>query len=330
HRDFDGTLPQCLAGTVDRCVSSPDNRDPRAQLNLRGAHADVSKERQSVEYSLLVLAFGAHAVGLGKTDRQNTGVVVPFQIVPADIFANFTVRFERDAKFNQSLNLTIEDVLRKHPVRNPAAIQPAGFGRFFKNGDLVTEARKLVRGTVPSGTRSDDSDLLAIGRAGFDYVVFEGLSQITEKALDRPNRNCLVVLAAVARLFTRVIAHASRHRRKWHVLLDEGVGIQILAALHKVEIALNFFVGSTCVVAGWQLVPVHGADRAPVAGRKQVLPFVLRGAGSDACKRDFQPVRNTCAFSRHEILSYTATGFNGMMRNSSSAISNAFLLTIMG
>src|SRR5262249_19711980 len=102
------------------------------------------------------------------------------------------------------------------------------------------------------------------------------------------------------------------------------------AALHQVEIALNFFVGATCVIAWWQLVAVHRPDRAPVAGRKQVLPFVLGGAGGDPGKRDFQPIRNTCAFSRHEILSYTATGFNGMMRNSSSAISNAFLLTIMG
>ena len=71
HRHFHGALPQRLAGAVDRRVAAADHRDARAELHLRRAHADVAQEGQSVEHAVLVLALGAHAVGLGEADRQD-------------------------------------------------------------------------------------------------------------------------------------------------------------------------------------------------------------------------------------------------------------------
>jgi hypothetical protein len=94
------------------------------------------------------------------------------------------------------------------------------------------------------------------------------LSEIAEKALDRANRNGFIVLPAVAGLLARVVAHAARDRGEGHVFLDERVRIEIFAALHQVEIALDFCVGAASVVARRQLVSIDRPDRAPVAGGK--------------------------------------------------------------
>src|SRR5208337_1646644 len=99
---------------------------------------------------------------------------------------------------------------------------------------------------------------------------------------------------------------------------------------NHVEIALDLFIGSASVVAGRQLVSVHRSDRTPVAGGEQVLPLFLRWRRCDASERDREPVGDSCAFGRHGILPYAATGFSGMMCNSSSAIWNAFWFAIMG
>ena len=268
-------------------------------LTFGCAHADVAEERKSVEHAFLVLALGSHAVGLDETHGQHAGVVVLFQVVPGDVLADFDVGLDRHPELDEALDLAIEHVLRKHPVRNAAAIESAGFRRFLKDRHFVAEARKLVGGAVAGGTRADDGDFLAVRLAGLDHVVRQCLSEIAEKPLDRANRDGLIVLSTVAGLLARVIAHSAGDRREGHVFLDERVGVQILAALHQVEIALDLLVGSASVVARWQLVPVHRPDRSPVAGGKQVLPFFLRRCGRDAGERDLEPVGDACAFGRH-------------------------------
>ena len=78
---------------------------------------------------------------------------------------DFGVRLDRDAELDETLDLAIEHVLRQHPVGNAAAIEPAGFRRFLEDRHRVAEARQLIGGAVPGRTRSDDRDLLAVGRA---------------------------------------------------------------------------------------------------------------------------------------------------------------------
>ena len=98
------------------------------------------------------------------------------------------LRLDRDAELDEALDLAIEDVLRQHPVGNAAAIEPAGLRRLLEDRDRVAEARQLVRGAVSGRTRSDDRDLLAVGRAGLDDVVRQRLSEVAEKPLDRADR----------------------------------------------------------------------------------------------------------------------------------------------
>src|SRR5208282_3115602 len=107
-----------------------------------------------------------------------------------------------------------------------------------------------------------------------------------------------------AGLLAWVVAHAAGDGRERHVFLDERIRVQILAALHQVEIPLNLFVGPASVVARWQLVAIHGPDRAPVAGGEQVLSLFLRWRRRNAGERDLEPIGNFRAFSRHVNPSY--------------------------
>ena len=149
---------------------------------------------------------------------------------------------------------------------------------------------------MTGGPRSDDDDFLAIGRPRLYHVAGQGLPQISEKPLHRPDRDSLIVLSTVAGLFAWVIANTPGHRRERHVFLNQRIGIEILAALHQVEIALDLFVSPAGIVAGRHLVAVDGSNRTPVAGGEQVLALFLRGRWSNAGESDLKAVRNVCAF----------------------------------
>src|SRR5208283_4700489 len=111
HGDFHGALPQRLTSAIDGRVSTTDNRNPGAQLHLRGAHADIAKERKTVKHSLLILPFGTHAIRLGKAYGQDNGVVVFLQLIPGNVLADFDIRLDGDAEFNEAFDLAIEHVL---------------------------------------------------------------------------------------------------------------------------------------------------------------------------------------------------------------------------
>src|SRR5439155_2143306 len=130
-----------LPGAVDGRAAAADDGAAGAQLGRRRAHPDVAKERAAVEHAGVVFAFGAHAVRLGETNGQHAGVVLVLQLVPRDVLAHFGVRLDRDAQLHEALDLTIEHVLREHPVGNAAAIEAAGFRRLLQDRDLVAEAR---------------------------------------------------------------------------------------------------------------------------------------------------------------------------------------------
>ena len=275
QRDVSGALPQGLAGAVDRGVAAADHDDARAQLHLRRPHADVAQEGQPVEDALLVFAFRAHAVGLREADGEDAGVVALLQVVPADVLTHLGVRPDRDPELDETFDLAVEDILRKHPVGNPAAVEAAGLRRLLENRDRVAQARQLVRRAVSGGTRPDDRDLPAVRRAGLHDVARQGLTEVAEEPLDRADGDRLVVLPAVAGLLAGVVAHAARHGRERHVLLDERVRVEVLAAFHEVQVALDLLVRAACVVAGRHLVPVDRPREAPVARREEVLPCFL-------------------------------------------------------
>ena len=155
---------------------------------------------------------------------------------------------------------------------------------------------------MASGTGPDDGNFLTVWLAGLDYVACQGLSEIAKKALDRANRDGFIVLAPVAGLLARMVAHSTGNRREGHVFLNERIGVQILSALHEIEIALDFFVGSTGVIARGQLVSVHRSDGTPVSGGKQVLSLFLRWGRGDTGEGDGKPVRDVRALSRHRTL----------------------------
>ncbi len=146
------------------------------------------------------------------------------------------------------------------------------------------------------GARPDNGNFLSIGRPSLHHVALQRLSEVPQKTLDRTNRDGFVVLSAIASLLARVITHATGDRGKRHIFLDERVGVEILPALHKVQIALDLFVRSAGVVAGRHLVPVDRPDRAPIPRRKQVLPFFLRWRRRNAGKRHGKPVGNMSTF----------------------------------
>ncbi len=301
HRDFLRALTERFARAVDRGVAAADHRHARAELALPLAHADVAQERQAVEHAVLVFAFGADAVRIDQADGQDDAVVVLPQVVPGDVLADFGVRLDRDSELHQAGDLTVEDVLRQHPVGNAAAIQSARSRRFLEDRDLVAQSGELIRGAVSSRPRPDDRDRLAVRRTGLHDVLRKGQAEVAEEPLDRANRNGLVVLATVTGLLAGVIADAAGHRGERHVLLDQGVGVEVLAALHQVEIALDLLVRAARIVTGRHLVVVHGPDRAPVARRKEVLPLFLRGRWGDSGERHLQPVGNMSAFGRHLV-----------------------------
>src|SRR6202035_5734181 len=112
-----------FASAIDSGVSAADHSHARAQLHFRGTHADIAQKRKSVEDAHLVFAFSLHTVRLGEANRQHTGVVVLFQIVPAHIFADFDAGFNLDSELFEPFDFAIEDILRKNPVRNAAAVE---------------------------------------------------------------------------------------------------------------------------------------------------------------------------------------------------------------
>ena len=212
HRDhghFDGALPQRFAGTVDRRVSAADDGDPGAKSHFRCTHADVAQERKSVKHAVLILTLGSYAVGLGEAYSQHARVVVLFQTVPSDVLSNLDVGLDGHPELDEPLDLAIEHVLREHPVGNAAAIESARFGRFFKDRHFVAQAGQLVGGAVASGTGPDDGNFLTVWLAGLDYVACQGLSEIAKKPLDRTNRDGFIVLAPVAGLLARMVAHSA-------------------------------------------------------------------------------------------------------------------------
>src|SRR5262249_33445875 len=123
------------------------------------------------------------------------------------------------------------------------------------------------------------------------------------------------------------------------VFLDERVGVEILAALHQIQVALDLLVGAARVVARRHLVAIHGTDCTPVARGKQILPLLLRRRRRDAGEWNLEPVRNVRTFCRHRILFYltttvesyhAATGFSGRIWSSLSAAWKAALFAIIG
>src|SRR6202040_1045619 len=224
-RYFHGALTQRLASAVDGGVSAADYGHSCAELHLRSAHADVAQERQAVKHAFLILAFSSHAVGVDQAHGQHAGVVILFQIVPADVFAHFRVRLDRYSKFEEAFDLTIEHVLRQNPIRNPAAIQSAHLWRLLEDRYLVTEPRQLVRSAVTGGTRTDDGDFLAVGGSPLHHVFLQCLPEIAKESLDPANRDGLIIFPAVAGLLAWVVADSARHRWKRHVFLDERVRV---------------------------------------------------------------------------------------------------------
>src|SRR5205807_4512475 len=99
-----------------------------------------------------------------------------------------------------------------------------------------------------------------------------------------------IVLAPVAGLLARMVAHSTGNRREGHVILNERIGVQILSALQESEIALDFFVSSTGVIVRGQLVSVHRSDGTPVSGGKQVLSLFLLWSRGDTGEGDGKPV----------------------------------------
>ena len=152
HGHFDGALTERFARAVDRGVSAADDGDARTELHFGRAHADVAKEGKPENHAGFVLALGSRAVGLGKAHGKHGGVVILFQIVQRDVFADFDVGLDLNAEFDEAFDLAIEHRLRENPVRNAAAIQSACFRRLLQNRHLVPEARQLVRGAVAGGT----------------------------------------------------------------------------------------------------------------------------------------------------------------------------------
>jgi len=300
HGDFDGTLPQRFARAVNCSVTAANDGDACAQLDLGCAHADIAKEWKSENHAILIFAVGSRAIWIGEAHGQHDSVIILFQLVPGDVLADLHIRFNLDSEFDEALDFAIEYVRRENPVRNPAAIESTCFRGLLKNGDFVAEARELIRRAVAGRPRANNGDFLPIGSAGLDYVARQRLSEIAEKTFHGADGDSFIVLTAIAGLFARVVTHASCDRREWHVFLDERVGIEILAALDEVKIALDFFVGAAGVIAGRQFVTVHGPDCAPVAGWKKILSLFLRRRGRDAGKRDVQPFGNMCTFSRHK------------------------------
>src|SRR5439155_24196820 len=148
--------------------------------------------------------------------REDASVVVLLEIAPADILADFGVRLERDSELHESLDLTVQHLLRENPVRDAAAIQASRLRRFLQDRHCISEARELVRGAVAGRSGSDDRDLLAVRRSSLYHVVRQCLAEIAEEPLDGADRNRLVVLAAIARLLARVVADAAGDRRKRH------------------------------------------------------------------------------------------------------------------
>ena len=107
------------------------------------------------------------------------------------------------------------------------------------------------------------------------HVVRQRLSEVAEKSLDRADRDGFIVLPPVASLFAGVVAHTARDRRERHVFLDQRVGVEILPALHQVQITLDLFVRTAGVVAGRQLIPVNRPNRPPIARREKILALIL-------------------------------------------------------
>ena len=154
HRDhghFDGALAERFARAVDGGVSAADDDDASAELHFGRAHADVAKEWKAEDHAGFVLAFGSRAVGFGKAHGEYGGVIILFQIVQRDVFADFDVGLDLNAEFDEALNFAIEHRLRQDPVRNAAAIESACLRRLLQDRHLVAEARQLVRGAVARG-----------------------------------------------------------------------------------------------------------------------------------------------------------------------------------
>src|ERR1700734_1826615 len=128
HGYFHRALAQGFTGAIDGSVSAADYGHTGSQLHFRCSHADVAKERKTVEHAVFVLSFGAHAVRLGETHGQHASIVVLFEFVPSDVLADFDIGLNCDPEFNQALDLAIKHVSGKHPVRDTPTIQTARLG----------------------------------------------------------------------------------------------------------------------------------------------------------------------------------------------------------
>ena len=131
----------------------------------------------------------------------------------------------------------------------------------------MAHQRQMMRARQAARAGADDQDAFAGGRRGDRRRPLLGERLVSEKTLDRVDRDRRVELAAVAVGLARVIADAAVHRRQRIVLDDRLPRLAETAGGGMREPGLDVLAGGTGVVAGREEVEIDRPLRAHVADR---------------------------------------------------------------
>ena len=177
------------------------------------------------------------------------------------------VELQGRAQVDYASNLGVQDVPRQTVFGNAETHHAARHGPGLADRDGVPLSPQMIGGGQPAGSGADDEYLFARGvdREVRRPPALERL--IAQETLYRIDAYRRIQLAAVAHVFTRVIANPAHDRGQRVVFHQFPPRSLVVAFLGVIQPVLNIFPGRAGIVARWQSVYIHRARCAPRSGQ---------------------------------------------------------------
>ena len=210
-------------------VSRTDDRNPGTDLHII-PQLDVFEEVDRVHHfavdALLGQSRHTQRPRLGCTRRhEDRGVLLP-QLRERHVPPDTRIQPDFHAGIANELDIAVHDRRRQSEIGDGHPQHPSRVREGLEDGGLVAHLPSMVGAAQPGGSRADNGDPLGVKhvRNGPRPVLY----LLEDKPLERTDRNRLIHLSAVARVFARMGADHAAGAREGVGLADKCQGLLVL------------------------------------------------------------------------------------------------------